>query len=140
MHETEPAPVEIHEITFDALDPFTLATFWSQLLDRPIRPGDSAGDDSVLVLERSGQPGLLFMRVPESKTVKNRMHLDLWPTLSVRDTQVERAVYLGAEVVADHRRPDGPGWVVFADPEGNEFCIGSSRAERDARRGRQAKG
>jgi predicted enzyme related to lactoylglutathione lyase len=130
----ESGPVEIHEIAFDALDPYALAQFWAQLLGRQVRPGDSVDDDSVLVLERPGQPGLLFMRVPEGKTAKNRMHLDLWPTDTVRDLQVERARDLGAVVLADRRRPDGPGWVVFADPEGNEFCIGSSAAERRARR------
>jgi predicted enzyme related to lactoylglutathione lyase len=96
----------------------------------------SAASDAVLVVEGPGQPGLLFMRVPDGKTAKNRMHLDLWPTATVRDEQVERAVSLGATVLADHRQPNGPGWVVFADPEGNEFCIGSSAAERLARRHR----
>jgi hypothetical protein len=134
MDDSESAPLEIHEITFDALNPYTLAQFWSQLLARRVRPGDSADNNSVLVLESLGQPGLLFIRVPEGKTAKNRLHLDLWPTNTVRDTQVERALHLGATLIADQRQPAGPGWVVLADPEGNEFCIGSSLAERSARR------
>lgn len=130
----QPPPLEIHEITFDAVDPHGLAQFWATLLGREVRPGDMPADDSVLVGERAGQPGLLFLRVPESKSAKNRVHFDLWPTAASRDGQVERALTLGATLSADRRRPDGAGWVVLADPEGNEFCIGSSAAEREVRR------
>jgi hypothetical protein len=66
------------------------------------------------------------MRVPEAKQVKNRVHLDLTPdnpAPQARDAEVERIIALGATLVDDHRRPDGKGWVVLADPEGNEFCI-----------------
>jgi predicted enzyme related to lactoylglutathione lyase len=69
-------------------------------------------------------------QVPEGKAVKNRMHLDLMPARRTRDEEVERAVALGATQVADHRNADGTGFVVLADPEGNEFCIERSRAER----------
>jgi len=124
--------LEIHEITFDASDPHALAAFWGALLEREIRPGDMPQDDSVLVSPTEGQPGLLFLRVPEGKTAKNRIHFDLWPTRSKRDEQVERAIELNAVVLVDLRREDGTGWVVFADPEGNEFCIGRSAAERAA--------
>ena len=77
-----------------------------------------------------GQPGLLFLRVPGEKTAKNRIHFDLWPTSTRRDEQVERATRLGAVVVDDRRQADGTGWAVFADPDGNEFCIGRGAAER----------
>jgi hypothetical protein len=66
------------------------------------------------------------MHVPEGKQVKNRVHLDLAPpepTPEARDAEMERAIGLGARLVEDHRRPDRTGWVVLADPEGNEFCI-----------------
>jgi predicted enzyme related to lactoylglutathione lyase len=122
--------LEIHEITFDARDPHALAAFWAALLEREIRPGDMPQDDSVLVVPVPGQPGLLFLRVPEGKTAKNRIHFDLWPTSTRRDQQVERAALLGAVVVDDRRRADGTGWVVCADPEGNEFCVGRGAAER----------
>ena len=122
--------LEIHEITFDARDPHALAAFWAALLEREIRPGDMPQDDSVLVAPVPGQPGLLFLRVPEGKTTKNRIHFDLWPTSTARDEQVERATRLGAVVLADRRQADGTGWVVFADPDGNEFCIGRGAAER----------
>jgi predicted enzyme related to lactoylglutathione lyase len=132
MTDSKDRALEIHEITFDARDSHALAVFWGALLEREIRSGDMPQDDSVLVMPTPGQPGLLFLRVPEGKTAKNRIHLDLWPTSTKRDEQVERAIELGAVVLDDWRREDGTGWVVFADPEGNEFCIGRSAAERAA--------
>src|SRR5215472_13999627 len=135
MTDTTDRVLEIHEITFDARDPHALAAFWGALLEREIRPGDMPQDDSVLVTPAPGQPGLLFLRVPEGKTDKNRIHFDLWPVAGKRDEQVQRAIDMGAVVLADCRRPDGTGWVVFADPDGNEFCIGRSAAERATNRG-----
>jgi predicted enzyme related to lactoylglutathione lyase len=131
MTDSQSAALEIHEITFDAQDPHALAAFWAALLEREIRPGDMPQDDSVLVAPTPGQPGLLFLRVPEGKTAKNRIHFDLWPTATKRDEQIERAASLGATVLDDRRQPNGKGWVVFADPEGNEFCLGRSAAERE---------
>lgn len=140
MDDSASRHLEIHEITFDAANPHGLATFWAHLLDREIRPGDMPADDSVLVIGHTGQPGLLFLRVPDSKTAKNRVHFDLWPAATTRDVEVERALGLGATLLADRRQPSGPGWVVLADPEGNEFCIGSSAAERKARRAHSHQG
>jgi hypothetical protein len=68
--------------------------------------------------------------VPEGKVVKNRLHLDLQPTDRTRDEEVDRVVGLGATVLADHRGPKRTGWIVLADPEGNEFCVNTSPAER----------
>jgi predicted enzyme related to lactoylglutathione lyase len=68
--------------------------------------------------------------VPEGKIAKNRMHLDLIPTTRSRDEEVERLLGIGATLVEDHRKPDGTGWVTLADPEGNEFCVERSAAER----------
>ena len=78
----------------------------------------------------ASMPGMLFVQVPEPKTVKNRMHLDLGPADHTRDVEVARLSALGASVVADHRTAEGLGWVVMTDPEGNEFCIERSNAER----------
>jgi hypothetical protein len=69
--------------------------------------------------------------LPEDKTVKNRIHLDLRPQDRRRDAEVERVLGLGATLVNDLRRPDGTGWVVLADPEGNEFCVERGQADRD---------
>ncbi len=68
--------------------------------------------------------------MPEPKSVKNRVHLDLMPIDHSRDEEVERLLALGATLVADHRRPDGTGWAVLTDPESNEFCVERSAAER----------
>ncbi|MBO0869191.1 MAG: VOC family protein, partial [Micromonosporaceae bacterium] len=95
----------------------------------PANP-NSPGDPEALLVPRDGGPGLLFVPVPEAKTVKNRVHLDVVPTDRTRDEQVTRLLALGASLVADHRRTDGTGWVVLADPEGNEFCVERSAAER----------
>jgi predicted enzyme related to lactoylglutathione lyase len=82
---------------------------------------------------------MLFIPVPEGKTAKNRLHLDLGPTDCTRDEQVAAAVALGASMIGDHRQPDGAGWVTMADPEGNEFCIERSDAERGSTKPRQFK-
>jgi Glyoxalase-like domain len=68
--------------------------------------------------------------VPEGKVLKNRIHLDLMPTARSRDEEVARLLGIGATLVDDQRRPDGTGWVVMADPEGNEFCVERSAGER----------
>jgi predicted enzyme related to lactoylglutathione lyase len=119
----------VRHVTFDVAapqEPYLIAQFWSEVVGRPVSPDDKPDDDEVLV---EGEPGLLFIRVPEAKTVKNRVHVDLQPDMT-RDREVERLVRLGAQLVDDQRRPDGTGWVVLADPAGNEFCVERSPAER----------
>ena len=75
---------------------------------------------------------ILFIDVPDAKQVRNRVHLDLQAVDRRRDEEVERVLALGATIVDDLRKPDGSGWAVLADPEGNEFCILRSDAERAA--------
>jgi predicted enzyme related to lactoylglutathione lyase len=121
-------------ITFDCADPYLLATFWSQVTGYQEDPedGNEPGDPEGFLAGPEGQPNLLFITVPEPKSVKNRVHLDLMPTDRSRDEEVERLLGIGATLVADHRKPGGLGWVVLADPEGNEFCVERSAAERAA--------
>ncbi|MFI1994126.1 VOC family protein [Actinoplanes sp. NPDC020271] len=122
----------IHSITFDTSgDPYELAQFWSLVVGRPPADDDQPGDPEAS-LAAEGLPTMLFIRVPEGKAVKNRVHLDLQPQDRSRDEEVERLIGAGAKLVGDHRRPDGTGWVTLADPEGNEFCIERSAAERAA--------
>jgi len=85
-----------------------------------------------LIASPDGASRLLFLPVPEAKQVKNRMHLDLTPTDCTRDEQVAALLAIGATQVADFREPDGRGYVVLADPEGNEFCVERSEQERRA--------
>lgn len=119
----------VRHVTFDVAaphEPYELAEFWSRVLDAAVSAGDEPGDDEVGL---DSQPALLFVRVPEAKTVKNRIHLDLQPD-TTRDTELERLTGLGARLIDDQRRADGSGWVVLADPAGNEFCVERSDAER----------
>ena len=121
-------------ITFDCADPYALAVFWGQVTGYHEDPenGNDPGDPEGLLVGPDGQPNLLFVTVPEPKTVKNRVHLDLEPDDGTRDQEVERLLGIGATLVDDQRRPDGRGWVVLADPEGTELCIERSAAERAA--------
>jgi glyoxalase superfamily protein len=119
----------VRTITFDVAppyEPYELAQFWGLVVGRGMDPDDAAGDDEVIL---TGEPNLLFVRVPEAKTLKNRVHLDLQPD-TTRDREVDRLTGLGAKLIDDQRRPDGTGWVVLADPAGNEFCVERSPAER----------
>jgi len=119
---------EIRTITVDCADAAAVARFWETVLGWPVALGPDGSD--ALLSKRGGGRNLLFQRVPEPKRVKNRVHLDLGPTDRIRDQEVERLQAAGASVVADQRLPDGKGWVVMADPEGNEFCVERSAAER----------
>ena len=85
-----------------------------------------------MIFSPDGGRQLLFIEVPDDKQVKNRVHLDLKPAEGPRDEEVARLLRLGARQLADHRREDGTGWVTLADPEGNEFCVVRSDAERAA--------
>ncbi|MGY3335713.1 putative enzyme related to lactoylglutathione lyase [Streptomyces filamentosus] len=120
----------VRHVTIDCADPYALAGFWAGVLDAKVSDDDNPGDPEALV--ESAGAALLFIRVPEAKAVKNRVHLDLQPQDRTRDEEVERLLALGATLVGDHRRPDGTGWATLADPEGNEFCVERSAAERNA--------
>jgi Glyoxalase-like domain len=129
-------PINIRSITIDCADPYQQARFWSLATGWQEDPNDpnNPGDPEDLLITPHGI-NLLFVPVPEGKTVKNRVHLDLQPQDRSRDEEVERLLGLGATQVDDQRRPDGTGWVVLADPEGNEFCVERSAAERAATSG-----
>ncbi|MEU1181028.1 VOC family protein [Streptomyces sp. NPDC005820] len=118
----------IRHVTIDCSDAYAVAVFWSEVLGLPLHEDDKPGDEEVLI----EGAGLLFVTVPEAKTIKNRVHLDIEPQDRTREEEVERLLTLGATLVADRRRPDGTGWALLADPEGNEFCVERSTAERAA--------
>lgn len=120
----------IQNIVFDCANPFELAQFWSKLVDRPVSPEDQPGDTEVIV-EMAEGPTLFFQQVPEPKTIKNRVHICLRPD-TLRDDKVARVLEIGGSIVSDHRNPDGTGWAVCADPEGNEFCLLRSVGELPA--------
>ena len=111
----------IRHITFDSHNPYTQAQFWAGALGGKLSDEDRPGDPEALV-EHEGN-AILFVTVPEDKTIKNRVHFDIQPDDRTRDEEVERLIALGATLVSDMRRPGGRGWQTLADPEGNEFCI-----------------
>jgi catechol 2,3-dioxygenase-like lactoylglutathione lyase family enzyme len=123
----------ISHTTVDCANAYELSEWWKRLLgyvdlvDDPNEPGH----EECLIQRPGGGHQLLFIEVPDAKQGKNRLHFDLRPQERSRDDEVEWAIGIGATQVADHRGKYGPGsgWVVLADPEGNEFCILRSEAE-----------
>jgi hypothetical protein len=109
------------QVVIDARDPIALGRWWANALEWVV-VGEEA-DELEIRPAPDRLPGLLFGAVPEPKTGKNRLHLDFRPV--DQDAEVERFLGLGA-TRADVGQVDVP-WVVLADPEGNEFCILSSR-------------
>ncbi|WP_018683083.1 VOC family protein [Actinokineospora enzanensis] len=120
----------IVNVAFDATDGHALAQWWSLVVGHPVDPECAPGDEESYIPVPGG-PTIFFNRVPEQKVCKNRLHLCLRPDIP-RDEEVARLLDLGAALVADRRNPDGTGWAVLADPEGNEFCVLRSAAERAA--------
>ena len=126
----------IAHTTVDCADAYELSSWWKEVLgyvdleDDPNEPGH----EECMIVSPDGRHHLLFIQVPDTKQVKNRLHFDLRPRTVSRDEEVARVVSLGATEIDDQRDHYGPsvGWVVLADPEGNEFCILRSDAEREA--------
>lgn len=105
------------ELVVDSHDFRMLGTWWSEALGWPIA---EQNEYELEIRNPNGaSPTILFLNVPESKTIKNRLHLDFVP--DNQDAEVERLVGLGA-TRADIGQGETP-WVVMADPEGNEFCV-----------------
>ncbi len=115
--------LRIETVTVDAEDPVSLARFWSEVLDwewREDEDGDVWVEPGREHPDRGRVRPLLFLEVLESKSVKNRLHLDLMP--DDQEVEVERLRDLGAIPVSVGQSGE-EDWVVLADPEGNEFCI-----------------
>lgn len=124
--------MRIQHITIDSHNAYELARFWSTVTGWPVSDQDEPGDPEVAIEPPdSTLPEILFVTVTETKTVKNRVHLDIVPIARTRDAEVDRLLAAGATLVNDHRVADGRGWVTLADPEGNEFCIERGQSERE---------
>ncbi len=113
-----------YTLVVDATDPARLARWWAEVLD--YRLLYEASDEVVISRDEKTYPGLIFVPVPEAKTVKNRLHIDLNP--DDQEAEVERLVNMGARRV-DVGQGDEVSWVVLADPEGNEFCVLRAREQ-----------
>jgi hypothetical protein len=111
----------LYAVTVDSIDAVHLAEFWAAVLDRDVDDGGSEEFASIgLGDPASDGPHWMFVKVPERKRVKNRVHVDL--ISNSRDREVKRLLSLGATHVADIDE-DGNRWTTLADPEGNEFDI-----------------
>lgn len=115
--------IRVQSVSIDAQDPQGLAAFWAGVLgwrqtyadaeEVVLEPPEDSPEDGV-------SPDLVFLKVPEAKSGKNRLHLDLRP--EDQTAEVERIEALGAKR-AFVGQSDDVTWVVMADPEGNEFCV-----------------
>jgi catechol 2,3-dioxygenase-like lactoylglutathione lyase family enzyme len=134
------------QVTFDVADPHAQARFWAEVLalqvedhsalvDKLVSDGAMPAADRITVDGRSAfrevaacsdparvEPRLFFQQVPEGKTAKNRVHLDIHVEPDRKDAEVRRLLELGAELVDVHS-DRGPTTHVLRDPEGNEFCL-----------------
>jgi hypothetical protein len=124
---------KLTELAIDCADPDGLARFWCSVLGYEVVDEDDGAVTigSPLVPEGKSRPGpvpptLTFAPVPEGKTVKNRLHLDVNPTDTEQDDEVRRLLDLGARH-ADVGQSGDESWVCLADPEGNEFCVLAGR-------------
>jgi hypothetical protein len=139
------------QIVIDAAAPHELADWWADALGWDVEPSDegfirkmieqgfASEEDTIthrgVLVWRTGvainhpagsdggRPRILFQLVPEAKTVKNRLHLDLRPVSADPERQIEELVAKGATLL--WRGEEGPNtrWATLADPEGNEFCV-----------------
>ena len=116
------------ELIVDCLDPRVVAEFWSKVLGYEITEATDelveiapGSPDVQLHGARPNAPAIVFVQVPEPKTVKVRLHIDVNPLGVTQAEEVERLIGLGATKI-DIGQGD-VSWVVMADPEGNEFCV-----------------
>lgn len=112
--------LRLGNITFDCAEPRRVADFWSLALGEPVDEFETEFFCSIGIGRREVSPKWLFLRVPEAKASKNRMHVDL--TSRERAEDVARLVAAGANHVGDVEE-HGLAWSVLTDVEGNEFCI-----------------
>jgi len=124
----------IAHTTVDARNAHAQSVWWGQVLGFSEDPKDpnEPSHEECMIFSADGRQRVLFIEVPEGKTVKNRLHFDLRPTDGSQDEEVQRLLAHGATVHQDLRGQYGPGtgWVTLLDPEGNEFCVLRSESER----------
>lgn len=110
------------EFVIDCADPWALVEFWEQALGY-VRHPEADGNPYVGLLPPAGQtdPVVVLQRVPESKSVKNRAHLDLYT--SQPETLIRRLVEFGGMRIGGPQVHEGQWFQVMSDPEGNELCV-----------------
>jgi len=114
--------ITLEHVTFDCADATALATFWAGVLEQQV---DAGGNEFFATVNKAGDgTALMFVQVPEPRTVKNRLHLDLATT--TWSAEIDRLVALGAKRL-DEYDEYGAHWVTMADPEGNLFDLAEIR-------------
>ena len=109
-------------ITIDCADPLALGRFWAEVFGTQLESTDGADLQYVDLQAVTGVPTVRFQRVPEPKTIKNRLHLDV--SVTDLDAACARVEELGGRrLLAEPFAEYGYAWLVMADPEGNEFCL-----------------
>jgi hypothetical protein len=131
----------VSHTTVDCANAYELSEWWKSLLGYVDVEGDpnEPGHEECMIIDPDTGHHILFIEIPDAveskeRGGKNRLHFDLRPRDRSRDEEVERLLGAGATLYADHRGIYGPGsgWVILADPEGNEFCILRSQGELDS--------
>ena len=124
----------VSHTTVDCTDAYALSEWWKGVLGYTDVPGDpnEPGHEECMILDPATGHRLLFIEVPDPTPGKNKLHLDLRPRDLTQQEEVDRLLAHGATLVADRRGiyGEGSGWVTLADPEGNQFCVLRSEAER----------
>jgi hypothetical protein len=124
--------VRLTEVVVDCREPIALARFWTAALGYHVVASDDGqveigpweeepADLPDQVRRAPGVPTIVFVAVPEGKSVKNRLHLDVRPVGGDYDAELRRLCQLGARPVDIGQAT--VAWTVLADPEGNEFCL-----------------
>jgi Glyoxalase-like domain len=129
----EPVSSFISHTTIDCRNAYELSEWWKPVLGYADIDGDpnEPGHEECMIRDPENGHQVLFIEVPDPTPGKPRVHFDLRPRERTRDDEVEWVLEHGATQIADHRGKYGPGtgWVTFADPEGNQFCVLRSEAE-----------
>ena len=121
------ATLSLGQIVVDSADAVALAGFWSRLLERPMLDGAHQFFAVIPAAEDGAFPALMFLAVPEPRSGKNRLHVDL--VSADRSAAVDRALQLGASKVGEFDEW-GTQWTTLADPEGNVFDVGIPRSDQ----------
>jgi predicted enzyme related to lactoylglutathione lyase len=116
--------IRVGNITVDCDDVMRVARFWSAGMARPLDDGASEWFASIGGKDPDRiEPAWYFSKVPEKRSAKNRMHVDVF---DASPDAIDRLVALGATVLEQHELDwAGHRWTVMQDPEGNEFCVGA---------------
>jgi catechol 2,3-dioxygenase-like lactoylglutathione lyase family enzyme len=124
----------IAHTTVDCHNAYELSEWWKPVLGYVDLDGDPnrPGHEECMIRDPESGHRLLFIEVPDTDLPAKRVHFDVAARHGTRDDEIVRLRALGATEIADRRSEGGRGWVTFADPEGNEFCVIRSEAERAA--------